>query len=157
MQQRKIEGGLAELAKARRADNASDCCAHPYFCAGCPHNSSTKVPEGARLCGIGCPLWLSGWTGQLWLYTYGGEGANWIGEELFSTRDHVFQNLGMHITTQDPSHPGSCPAGTNITYKILFNDAVAMTGGKAMTVGFQRRALRENSLLWGKQTCPCLR
>ncbi len=106
----------------------------PYFCAGCPHNTSTLVPEGARAGGgIGCH------TMALWMdrsnegYTHmGAEGANWIGESLFSERDHVFQNLGDGTY----NHSGlmairaAIVAGVNITYKILYNDAVAMTGGQ---------------------------
>ncbi len=147
----KIEGGLAELAKARRADNASDIAARiPYFCAGCPHNSSTKVPDGARAyAGIGCHF-MAQWMDRDTLgYTHmGGEGANWIGEALFSTRDHVFQNLGDGTY----NHSGiqairaAVAAGTNITYKILFNDAVAMTGGQSNDGGLSApRIARELS------------
>ena len=106
----------------------------PYFCSGCPHNTSTVVPKGMRAyAGIGCHFmaqWMDrntlGWTHM------GGEGANWIGEAPFSTRPHVFQNLGDGTY----NHSGymairaAIAAGTNITYKILFNDAVAMTGGQ---------------------------
>ena len=149
----KIEGGLAELAKARRADNASDIAARiPYFCAGCPHNSSTKVPEGARAyAGIGCHF-MAQWMDRATLgYTHmGGEGANWIGEELFSTREHVFQNLGDGTY----NHSGiqairaAVAAGTNITYKILFNDAVAMTGGQSNDGGLSApRIARELSAM----------
>ena len=131
----RVEAGLALLKEARQSDNAPDLAARvPYFCAGCPHNSSTKVPEGARAyAGIGCHF-MAQWMDRATLgYTHmGAEGANWIGEALFSNRDHVFQNIGDGTY----NHSGlqairaAQAAGTNITYKILFNDAVAMTGGQ---------------------------
>ena len=106
----------------------------PYFCAGCPHNTSTRVPEGSRAyAGIGCSfmaLWMDRSTEG---YTQmGGEGANWVGERHFSRRGHVFQNLGDGTY----NHSGllalraAAGSGANITYKILYNDAVAMTGGQ---------------------------
>jgi indolepyruvate ferredoxin oxidoreductase len=107
----------------------------PYFCSGCPHNSSTVVPEGMRAyAGIGCHF-MAQWMDRSTLgYTQmGGEGANWVGEAPFSKREHVFQNLGDGTY----NHSGymairaAIAAKTNITYKILFNDAVAMTGGQA--------------------------
>jgi len=106
----------------------------PYFCSGCPHNSSTVVPEGMRAyAGIGCH-YMAQWMDRSTLgYTQmGGEGANWIGEAPFSNRPHVFQNLGDGTY----NHSGylairaAIASNTNITYKILFNDAVAMTGGQ---------------------------
>jgi len=106
----------------------------PYFCAGCPHNSSTKVPEGSRAyAGIGCHymvLWMDRETSG---YTHmGAEGANWIGEAKFSKREHVFQNLGdgtyNHSGVQ--AIRAAVGSGVNMTYKILYNDAVAMTGGQ---------------------------
>ena len=106
----------------------------PYFCAGCPHNSSTKVPDGSRAyAGIGCHymvLWMDRETSG---YTHmGAEGANWIGEAKFSKRDHVFQNIGDG--TYNHSGLQAIRAATrmnvNMTYKILYNDAVAMTGGQ---------------------------
>ena len=107
----------------------------PYFCSGCPHNTSTVVPEGMRAyAGIGCHF-MAQWMDRSTLgYTQmGGEGANWVGEAPFSTRQHVFQNLGDGTY----NHSGylairaAIASNTNITYKILFNDAVAMTGGQA--------------------------
>jgi indolepyruvate ferredoxin oxidoreductase len=107
----------------------------PYFCSGCPHNSSTVVPEGMRAyAGIGCHF-MAQWMDRSTLgYTQmGGEGANWVGEAPFSTRNHVFQNLGDGTY----NHSGymairaAIASNANITYKILFNDAVAMTGGQA--------------------------
>jgi indolepyruvate ferredoxin oxidoreductase len=106
-----------------------------YFCSGCPHNTSTVVPEGSRAyAGIGCH-YMAQWMDRETLgFTHmGGEGANWMGEALFSTRNHVFQNIGDGTY----NHSGSLAiraavaAGINVTYKILFNDAVAMTGGQA--------------------------
>ncbi len=107
----------------------------PYFCAGCPHNSSTKIPEGARAyAGIGCHYMAQWMDRETEGYTHmGGEGANWIGESIFSNRKHVFQNLGDGTY----NHSGilavraAVASDTNITYKILFNDAVAMTGGQS--------------------------
>ncbi len=130
-----IRAGRAKLAEARRADNARDLAARtPWFCSGCPHNSSTKVPEGSRAyAGIGCHYMVQ-WMDRSTLgFTHmGGEGANWIGEAPFSTRGHVFQNLGdgtyNHSGVQ--AIRAALAAGTTITYKILFNDAVAMTGGQ---------------------------
>ena len=107
----------------------------PYFCSGCPHNSSTKVPEGSiAYAGIGChtmAIWMDRATdGPTHM---GGEGVNWIGQAPFSNRNHVFQNLGDGTY----NHSGllairaAIASNTNITYKILFNDAVAMTGGQS--------------------------
>ena len=130
-----IEAGLAMLAEAKRADNATDIAARlPYFCSGCPHNSSTKVPDGSRAyAGIGCHYMVQWMDRETVGFTQmGGEGANWIGEAPFSKRDHVFQNIGDGTY----NHSGiqairaAVAAGTNITYKILYNDAVAMTGGQ---------------------------
>ena len=88
---------LAAMDEARRSDNAEEIAARlPYFCSGCPHNSSTKVPEGSRAyAGIGCHFMVQWMDRETLGFTHmGGEGANWIGEAPFSTRDHVFQNLG---------------------------------------------------------------
>lgn len=130
-----IRAGLEALSDARRADNAEDIAARlPYFCSGCPHNSSTKLPEGSRAyAGIGCHYMVQWMDRETTGFTHmGGEGANWIGEAPFSKRDHVFQNLGdgtyNHSGVQ--AIRAALAAGTNITYKILYNDAVAMTGGQ---------------------------
>ncbi len=111
----------------------------PYFCAGCPHNTSTRVPEGSRAyAGIGCHYMVHWMDRATEGFTHmGAEGANWVGEAPFSTRDHVFQNLGDGTY----SHSGTlairaaAAAGVNITYKILYNDAVAMTGGQPVEGG----------------------
>ena len=106
----------------------------PYFCSGCPHNSSTKVPEGSKaLAGIGCHFmanWMDRDTDGL--IQMGGEGVNWITRSMFNGGKHIFQNLGDGTFY----HSGSVAirqavaAKTNITFKILYNDAVAMTGGQ---------------------------
>ena len=106
----------------------------PYFCSGCPHNSSTKVPEGSKaMAGIGCHFMAAWMDRDTDLFTHmGGEGANWIGMSSFVEDSHIFQNIGDGTYT----HSGilairaSVAAKVNITYKILFNDATAMTGGQ---------------------------
>jgi indolepyruvate ferredoxin oxidoreductase len=131
-----IAGRVARLKEAQRiaAETRDVAQRIPYFCSGCPHNTSTVVPEGMRAyAGIGCH-YMAQWMDRSTLgYTHmGGEGANWIGEAPFSSRNHVFQNLGDGTY----NHSGymairaAIASNTNITYKILFNDAVAMTGGQ---------------------------
>ncbi|MGC2854376.1 indolepyruvate ferredoxin oxidoreductase family protein [Novispirillum sp. DQ9] len=106
----------------------------PYFCSGCPHNTSTRVPEGAKaFAGIGCHFMASWMDRQTeGLIQMGGEGVNWIGQAPFSTRKHVFQNLGdgTYYHSGLMALRQAVAAKVNITYKILFNDAVAMTGGQ---------------------------
>jgi len=106
----------------------------PYFCSGCPHNTSTKIPEGSRAySGIGCHYMVQWMDRDTLGFTHmGGEGGNWIGEAAFSNTSHVFQNIGDGTY----NHSGlqtiraAVMADVNITYKILYNDAVAMTGGQ---------------------------
>jgi indolepyruvate ferredoxin oxidoreductase len=128
---------VARLKSAQRALSETTDVAQriPYFCSGCPHNTSTRVPEGSRAyAGIGCH-YMAQWMERKTLgYTQmGAEGANWIGEAPFSNREHVFQNLGDGTY----NHSGylairaAIASGVKMTYKILFNDAVAMTGGQA--------------------------
>ena len=136
LQDRATADCAASLQGSSTARNQADLVARiPYFCAGCPHNSSTVLPDGARgYAGIGCH-WLAQFVpgrkteGATHM---GGEGANWIGEAPFSTREHVFQNMGdgtyNHSGLMAIRH--AVGTGTSITYKILFNDAVAMTGGQ---------------------------
>jgi indolepyruvate ferredoxin oxidoreductase len=132
-----IAGRVARLKEAQRilAETQDVAVRIPYFCSGCPHNTSTVVPEGMRAyAGIGCH-YMAQWMDRSTLgYTQmGGEGANWIGEAPFSKRPHVFQNLGDGTYNHSGymAIRGAIAAGVNITYKILFNDAVAMTGGQA--------------------------
>jgi len=106
----------------------------PWFCAGCPHSSSTRLPDGARAyAGIGCHYMAQWMDRETSGYTHmGGEGANWIGEAPFSKRPHVFQNMGdgTYNHSGNQAVRAAVYADTNITYKILYNDAVAMTGGQ---------------------------
>jgi indolepyruvate ferredoxin oxidoreductase len=106
----------------------------PYFCSGCPHNTSTKVPEGSRaFAGIGChfmALWMDRNTET---YTHmGGEGVPWVGVAPFTKEEHVFANLGdgTYFHSGSLAIRQAVSSGANITYKILYNDATAMTGGQ---------------------------
>ena len=120
----RVETGAGETSIERR----------PWFCSGCPHNTSTRVPEGSRaVAGIGChymAVWMDRST--VTFSQMGGEGVSWVGQAPFTTDRHVFANLGDGTYY----HSGllavrqSIVAGVNITYKILVNDAVAMTGGQ---------------------------
>ena len=106
----------------------------PYFCSGCPHNTSTKVPEGSKAqAGIGCHV-MATWMGRNTesLTHMGAEGINWIGKSRYLGNPHIFQNLGegTYFHSGSLAIRQAVAAGINITYKILFNDAVAMTGGQ---------------------------
>ncbi len=106
----------------------------PWFCSGCPHNTSTRVPEGSRaLAGIGChymSVWMDRSTSTF--SQMGGEGAAWVGQAPFTTDTHVFANLGdgTYFHSGILAIRQAIAAGVNITYKVLYNDAVAMTGGQ---------------------------
>ncbi len=130
-----IVARLERVRTAARGANTPELAARlPYFCSGCPHNSSTRLPAGARAyAGIGCHYMVQWMDRDTVGFTQmGGEGANWIGEAPFSTRPHVFQNLGDGTY----NHSGiqairaALAAGTTVTFKLLYNDAVAMTGGQ---------------------------
>ena len=116
----------AEILAARR----------PYFCSGCPHNTSTKVIDGSRaLGGIGChtlAMWMDRSTDTF--SQMGGEGIAWLGQAPFTEENHVFANLGdgTYFHSGYMAIRGAVAAGVNITYKILYNDAVAMTGGQPL-------------------------
>ena len=106
----------------------------PWFCSGCPHNTSTRVPEGSRaVAGIGChymATWMDRSTTTF--SQMGGEGVSWVGQASFTTDTHVFANLGdgTYFHSGLLAIRQAVASGVNITYKILYNDAVAMTGGQ---------------------------
>ncbi|APW45002.1 indolepyruvate ferredoxin oxidoreductase family protein [Rhodoferax saidenbachensis] len=119
---------VIELSGAKSADR------QPWFCSGCPHNTSTKVPEGSRaMAGIGChfmTIWMDRSTDGF--TQMGGEGVPWVGQQPFTHDKHIFANLGdgTYFHSGLLAVRQSIAAGVNITYKILYNDAVAMTGGQ---------------------------
>jgi indolepyruvate ferredoxin oxidoreductase len=132
----KIEERLSWLERKMKALDRERAATvrTPYFCSGCPHNSSTKVPEGSRaLAGIGCHF-MSQWMDRntATFTQMGGEGAPWIGQAPFSTAKHVFANLGdgTYYHSGLLAIRAAVAAKVNMTYKILYNDAVAMTGGQ---------------------------
>ncbi|MBX3636405.1 MAG: indolepyruvate ferredoxin oxidoreductase family protein, partial [Rubrivivax sp.] len=106
----------------------------PWFCSGCPHNTSTRVPEGSRaVAGIGChymAVWMDRSTSTF--TQMGGEGVPWVGQAPFTNEAHIFANLGdgTYFHSGILAIRQSIAAGVNITYKLLYNDAVAMTGGQ---------------------------
>ena len=135
--------GFLEVQEKYFEARITDTERKPHFCSGCPHNISTRVPEGSRaIAGIGCHFMAAWMDRDTVTYTQmGGEGATWIGQSPYIETKHVFQNIGDGTY----AHSGilairaAVAAGVNITYKILYNDAVAMTGGQAvegnLTVG----------------------
>jgi indolepyruvate ferredoxin oxidoreductase len=149
-----VKAGLRRIEEARRADNAPEIAQRlPWFCSGCPHNTSTKLPEGSRAyAGIGCHYMVQWMDRETIGFTQmGGEGANWVGEAPFSKRAHVFQNLGDGTY----EHSGvqairfAVATNTNITYKILYNDAVAMTGGQPLEGGLTPQQIARELLAMG--------
>jgi len=136
---------IAATETALSASSGSGAQRQPWFCPGCPHNTSTRVPEGSQaMAGIGChgmAVWMDRSTGS-WAQM-GGEGAAWVGLSPFSTRQHMFANLGDGTY----NHSGflairqAVSAKANITYKILFNSAVAMTGGQPVDGGLDVAAI----------------
>lgn len=107
----------------------------PYYCSGCPHNSSTtQLPEGSRaLAGIGCHYMATWITKHTKTFTHmGGEGVTWLGQSPFTTEPHIFANMGdgTYYHSGFLAIRAAIASKANITYKILYNDAVAMTGGQ---------------------------
>ncbi|MBE7638006.1 indolepyruvate ferredoxin oxidoreductase family protein [Sneathiella sp. P13V-1] len=138
---RDLPNGIKEsiaVAEANDSGNArppASVTRSPWFCSGCPHNSSTNVPEGSRaMAGIGChtmAVYMPNRRTQTYTHM-GAEGSNWIGQAPFTNEKHIFQNLGdgTYYHSGLMAIRAAAAADVNITYKILFNDAVAMTGGQ---------------------------
>ena len=132
----RIDAQLAILEAKERAMRALQPQGdrQPWFCSGCPHNTSTRVPEGSRaMAGIGChfmSLWMDRSTQGF--TQMGGEGVPWVGQQPFTKETHLFANLGdgTYFHSGLLAIRQSIAAGVNITYKVLYNDAVAMTGGQ---------------------------
>ncbi len=118
----------------RQVRNEAGLARVPYFCSGCPHNTSTKVPDGSMaMAGIGCHTLAIGMERNTKTFTHmGAEGAPWVGASHFTDVPHVFQNLGdgTYFHSGYLAIRQALATNTNITYKILYNDAVAMTGGQ---------------------------
>jgi indolepyruvate ferredoxin oxidoreductase len=138
--QARIDARLAVIAAKEQAmqvievQGLQGADRQPWFCSGCPHNTSTKVPEGSRaMAGIGChfmTIWMDRAT--VGFTQMGGEGVPWVGQQPFSKDQHMFANLGdgTYFHSGLLAVRQAIAAGINITYKILYNDAVAMTGGQ---------------------------
>ena len=145
---RRVEQNVARLEQLDIASATIEPIATrgAFFCSGCPHNTSTVLPEGSRgMAGIGCHgmvAFMPERRTNLWSHM-GGEGMAWVGQAPFTSEKHVFQNLGDGTY----SHSGllairaAAATGVNLTYKILYNDAVAMTGGQRVEGGLSVRQI----------------
>jgi indolepyruvate ferredoxin oxidoreductase len=132
----KIVARLSDInsSKELATTNCINTQRTPFFCSGCPHNTSTKVPDGSRaLAGIGCHYLVQTMERDTYTFTQmGGEGVSWVGQHHFTETDHVFVNLGdgTYFHSGVLAIRASVAAKVNITYKILYNETVAMTGGQ---------------------------
>ncbi len=154
--QSKLDVALAMRRVLMAVESPADVKRVPYFCSGCPHSTSTKIPEGSKaLAGIGCSgmaVWAR--PGTMIPTQMGGEGANWIGLHRYTKRKHVFQNLGdgTYYHSGLVAIRAAVASGANITYKILYNDAVAMTGGQPIDGPISVAAIAHQVLHEGVKT-----
>ena len=137
-----LDGEVGDMVSARRNElvatasvPSANIIRTAYFCSGCPHNSSTVVPEGhLAFAGVGCHALAHFMPGRptAWAAQMGAEGTLWIGLHRFTGIKHAFQNLGdgTYFHSGSLGIRASVGAGSNITYKLLYNDAIAMTGGQ---------------------------
>ncbi len=133
----KIQNNINNLKNLlKNNNNVLNIKRDPYFCSGCPHNTSTKIPENTRaITGISCAYLVQNMERNNEGFTQmGSEGASWVGESVFSNTDHIFQNMGdgTYIHSGILSIRHAVAAKTKMTFKILYNDAVALTGGQAL-------------------------
>ena len=134
----RIEAGMRRFAAREKAAEAHQApvIRLPHYCAGCPHNTSTRVPEGSRaLAGIGCHFMAQWMDRRTETFTHmGGEGVPWTAIGRYTDEPHVFVNMGdgTYFHSGQLAIRQSVAAGANVTYKVLYNDAVAMTGGQAV-------------------------
>ena len=129
-----LEAKERSMVVQQASTSVVDATRQPWFCSGCPHNTSTVVPEGSRaMGGIGCHF-MATWMDRstIGFTQMGGEGVPWVGQQPFTTDQHIFANLGdgTYFHSGLLAIRQSIAAGVNITYKLLYNDAVAMTGGQ---------------------------
>jgi indolepyruvate ferredoxin oxidoreductase len=143
--------GLTEFPIRTSTSTPQELIRTPHFCPGCPHARSTRVPEGSiAMAGIGCHSLRLGMPDPktMFMVQMGGEGTNWLGAAPFVARSHVFQNLGDGTYTHSGSLAvrAAVAAGARMTFRILYNSAVAMTGGQpaegALTLGQITHQLR---------------
>lgn len=159
-----VDESLLERAEAIRAEQrfsdqnaVSPIARSPFFCSGCPHNSSLKKPQGSYAAGgIGCHAMALYHQDYMMPNTHmGGEGAQWIGLAHFTRLPHIFQNMGdgTYYHSGLLAIRAAAASGQNITYKILFNDAVAMTGGQPVEGNLSVRAISHQVLAEGAKEC----
>jgi indolepyruvate ferredoxin oxidoreductase len=153
-----LEARVAEQEQlAARVSDKPAMDRTPYFCSGCPHNTGTLVPDGSRaLAGIGCHFmaqWMERSTAGF--TQMGGEGASWMGEAPFVKTKHVFQNIGdgTYFHSGVLALRATVASGVNVTYKILYNDAVAMTGGQPLDGHLTVQQIAAQVLAEGAKKC----